>query len=84
MDLHTRRCILIDTSAADLISVPMSSYSDHMVREARGLLLEGTYKYAGGAQHKTLKKKITRQESRKLSPKTTGPTVPAENLWPKR
>ena len=40
----------------------------------------GTYRYAGTALHSKLKNKITRHESLKLNPKTTGPSVPAENL----
>jgi len=42
--------------------------------------IDSTHKYAGAAQQSRLKNKIVRQESRSPKPKTTGPSVPAENL----
>ena len=38
------------------------------------------HKYEGKAAQMMLKNKMTRHESRSPSPKTTGPSVPAENL----
>ena len=39
-----------------------------------------TYRYAGGMALKRLKNRMTRHESRRLSPKVTGPSVPEANL----
>ena len=39
-----------------------------------------TNKYAGGMQDRMLKNKMTKELSLKLSPYTTGPKTPAENL----
>jgi hypothetical protein len=47
---------------------------------ARGEETKGVYKYEGSAAQMILKNRITRHESRSPSPKTAGPSVPAENL----
>jgi hypothetical protein len=43
-------------------------------------LASSTHKYAGGIANSKLKNRMTRHESRRLSPKTAGPSVPEENL----
>jgi len=48
--------------------------------KTRGVELKISHKYAGKAQQTKLKNRMVRQVSRRPRLKTTGPSVPAENL----
>ena len=70
----------MNTADANPVSGPMS----HLRGIAQQILCKttasSTYRYAGGTAQIKLKNRITRHESRRPSPKDTGPSVPAENL----
>jgi len=64
---------------------PMSHFItsiQHIRHKTTPIHLRGTttYRYAGGMAQIMLKKKMTRHESRRPSPKVTGPRVPEANL----
>ena len=76
--MYTERC----TSDANLVSGPRS----HLFTEIQNICrrttssASSTHKYDGPIAASIVKNMITRHESRRPSPKATGPNVPAENL----
>jgi hypothetical protein len=77
--------IVIGIADASPVLGPMSHFItsiQHIRHKATSIPLRGTttYRYAGGIAQIMLKKMMTRHESRRPSPKVTGPRVPEANL----
>ena len=81
----THSCNELVSSAATLTWDPKYSCVREGSDQCSGLSFRidneiDTNKYAGGMQDRMLKNKMTNELSLKLSPYTTGPKTPAENL----
>jgi hypothetical protein len=77
--------IVIRIADANLVLVPMShlftiTLLQYILRKTTSVLARSTHRYAGGMALRRLKIKMTRHESRRPSPKVTGPRVPEANL----
>src|SRR6266481_10088906 len=83
--VFTQTYIVTRTADAIPVSGPMShfvhlGFSTFAIRDNFHSYEGNTYKYAGGIAQSKLKNRITRHESRRPSPKVTGPRVPEANL----
>jgi len=77
--------IVMRTADANLVSGPMSHFFtvtllQYVLRKTTCVVARSTHRYAGGMAPRRLKIKMTMHESRRPSPKVTGPRVPEANL----
>ena len=75
--------IVTRTSDENLVSCPMSyllTSSQYIPGKAASTPASSTHRYAGGVAQIRLKNRMTRHESRRLSPNIAGPNVPEANL----
>ena len=79
----TQMYIVTRTSDGNPVSCPMSYLlisSQHIPRKVASTPASNTHRYAGGTAHIRLRNRMTRHESRRLSPNIAGPNVPEANL----
>ena len=77
--------IVMRTADANLVLGPISylftiTLLQYILHKTTSVLAGSTHRYAGGMAPRRLKIKMTRHESRRPSPKVTGPRVPEANL----